>query len=120
MPLFCYHSFCKDLTILLWLAFTYKKFGKVTNHSQSLDWEYKCKDKVWELICLCIPKQLFRQHAASIYGFVRLFVSFVIFVKKNLCVRLLGYIVGASPPLCVRSIGNTVGAYPPRVCPFIG
>ena len=29
----------------------------------------------------------------------------VSFVKKNLCVRSLGYIVGASPP---------------RVCPFIG
>ena len=27
---------------------------------------------------------------------------------ENMCVRSLGYIVGASPPLCVRSIGNTV------------
>ena len=41
-------------------------------------------------------------------------------LPKNVCVRLLGYIVGASPPLCVRSIGNTVGASPPCVCPFIG
>ena len=39
---------------------------------------------------------------------------------ENMFVRLLGYIVGASPPLCVCSIGNTVGAFPPRVCPLIG
>ena len=26
---------------------------------------------------------------------------------ENMCVRSLGYIVGASPPLCVRSIANT-------------
>ena len=39
---------------------------------------------------------------------------------ENMCVRSLGYIVGASPPLCVRSIGNTVGASSPRVCPFVG
>ena len=39
---------------------------------------------------------------------------------ENMCVRSLGYIVGASPPLCVHSIANTVGASPPRVCPFIG
>merc|ERR1712081_53248 len=45
----------------------------------------------------------------------------VCFVQKNLCVRSLGYIVGASPPLCVHSIGNTVGASPPPcMCPFIG
>ena len=62
--------------------------------------------------------------------YMTLSVSFVLFVKKNMCVRslgyivgasppcenmcvrLLGYIVGASPPLCVRSIGNTVGASP--------
>ena len=37
---------------------------------------------------------------------------------ENMCVRALGYIVGASPPLCVCSIGNTVGASPPRMCPF--
>ena len=37
---------------------------------------------------------IFRQHAASIYGFVHQFVS----SKKKLFVRLLGYIVGASPP----------------------
>ena len=34
-----------------------------------------------------------------------------------MCVRSLGYIVGASPPLCeymcVRSLGNIVGASPP-------
>ena len=40
--------------------------------------------------------------------------------QKHLCVRLLGYIVGASPPLCVHLIGKTVGAIPPRVCPYIG
>ena len=37
-------------------------------------------------------------------------------VKKNLCVRSLGYIVGASPPcenMCVRSLGYIVGASPP-------
>ena len=37
-------------------------------------------------------------------------------VKKNLCVRSLGYIVGASPPcenMCVRSLGYIVGAPPP-------
>ena len=39
---------------------------------------------------------------------------------ENMCVRSLGYIVGASPPLCVHSIANTVSASPPRVCPFIG
>ena len=48
---------------------------------------------------------IFRQHTDSIYGFVRLLASFVCLSKKNLCVRSLGYIVGASPP---------------RVCPFIG
>ena len=46
-----------------------------------------------------------RQHAASIYGFVRKSVTFV---KKNLWVRSLGYSVGASPPpfenMCVRSL----------------
>ena len=62
---------------------------------------------------------IFRQHAASIYGFVHSCVSFVC-RKKKLCVRSLGYIVGASPPPCVRSIGNTGGAYPPHVGPFIG
>ena len=63
------------------------------------------------------------------------FVSFVSFVEKNLCVRSLGYIVGASPPpvkicvsvrwvtlwvrpplcenMCVRSLGYIVGASPP-------
>ena len=45
-------------------------------------------------------------------------------VKKNLCVRSLGYIVGASPPpcenMCVRLLGYIVGASPPCVCPFIG
>ena len=74
----------------------------------------------------------------AVYGFVRKFVSSVSLSKKicvsvnwvtlwvhpppceNMCVRSLGYIVGASPPLCVHSIGNTVGASPPRVCPFIG
>ena len=35
---------------------------------------------------------VFRQHAASIYGFF----------KNNLCVRSLGYIVGASSPLPVK------------------
>ena len=39
---------------------------------------------------------------------------------ENMCVRSLGYIVGASPPVCVCSIGNTVGASPPCVGPFIG
>ena len=83
-------------------------------------------------------KHIFRQHAASIYGFVHKSVAFV---DKNLCVRSLGYSVGASPPLenmcvrlldyivgasppfenmCVRSLGYIVGASPPRVCPFIG
>ena len=36
--------------------------------------------------------------------------------QKKLCVRLLGYIVGASPPfenICVRSLGYIVGASPP-------
>ena len=59
-----------------------------------------------------------------------------------MCVRSLGYIVGASPPpvkicvsvrwvtlwvrpppwenMCVCSLGYIVGASPPRVCPFIG
>ena len=43
----------------------------------------------------------FSQHAASIYGFVRQSVSQFcqsVSSKKNLCVRSLGYIVGASPP----------------------
>ena len=31
---------------------------------------------------------------------------------ENMCVRSLGYIVGASPPLCLHSIANTVGASP--------
>ena len=76
----------------------------------------------------------FRQHAASIYGFVcfvRLSKKICVSVRwvilwvrppscENMCVRSLGYIVGASPPLCFRSIGNTVGASTPRVCPFIG
>ena len=62
---------------------------------------------------------IFRQHAASIYGFVR-FVSQLVCQKKcvrpfiglhcgcvpppceNKCVSSLGYIVGVSPPLCVR------------------
>ena len=41
---------------------------------------------------------LFRQHAASTYGFV-LFLSFVCHVcaQKKLCVRSSGYIVVASP-----------------------
>ena len=47
---------------------------------------------------------VFRQHCPCVcYVFV-LRVS-----KKNLCVRSLGNIVGASP-LCVGSFGNTVGA----------
>ena len=52
---------------------------------------------------------IFRQYAA-------LSVSLVSFVEKNLCVRSLGYIVGASPPcenMCVRSLGYIVGASPP-------
>ena len=35
---------------------------------------------------------------------------------ENMCVRSLGYIVGASPPwenMCVRSLGYIVGASPP-------
>ena len=39
---------------------------------------------------------------------------------ENMCVCSLGYIVGASPPLCVCSIGNTVGVSNPHVCPFCG
>ena len=75
---------------------------------------------------------VFRQHAASIYGFVHK-VSYVC-QKKKLCVCLLGFIVGASslfenlcqfvglhcgcvPPLwknmCVRSLGYIVGVSPP-------
>ena len=37
---------------------------------------------------------------------------------ENMCVRSLGYIVGASPPwenMCVRSLGYIVGASPPPV-----
>ena len=73
---------------------------------------------------------VFRQYAASIYGFVRQLVSqfrpkkFVCpFVGLHcgcvpppcecMCVCLLGYIVGASPALCVHSIGNT--SYPPAI-----
>ena len=47
-------------------------------------------------------------------------------VSAFLCVRLLGYIVGASPPcenMLVPSLGYIVGAYPPLwkyVCPFVG
>jgi len=41
-------------------------------------------------------------------------------VKKNLCVRSLGYIVGASPPLyenmCVRSLGYIVLWVRPSSC----
>ena len=38
------------------------------------------------------------------------------FVEKNLCVRSLGYSVGASPPfenMCVCSLDFIVGASPP-------
>ena len=86
----------------------------------------------------------FRQHAASIYGFVHQFRQFrqfrmqkkicvsvrwvTLWVRprpcENTCVCSLGAIVGASPPLCeymfVCSLGYIVGASPPRVCPFIG
>ena len=70
--------------------------------------------KLWAQACL------FRQHAASIYGFVRQFRQLRL-SKKNLCVRSLGYIVGASPPcenMCVRSLGYIVGASPPsmKIC----
>ena len=34
---------------------------------------------------------IFKQHAASIYGFVRMFVSFVSFVKKNSCLNDQAY-----------------------------
>ena len=81
---------------------------------------------------------IFRQHAASIYGFVRKSVSFRYVCQKkfvrpfvglhcgcvppceNMCVHSLGYIGGASSPLRFRSIANTVGAPTPPVCPFIG
>ena len=43
---------------------------------------------------------------------------------ENICVRSLGFIVGATPPLfenmCVRSLGYIVGVSPPGVSPFIG
>ena len=50
----------------------------------------------------------------------------VTFVKKELCVRLFGYIVGASRPfenMGVRSLGFILVASPPLwkyVCPFVG
>ena len=74
----------------------------------------------------------FRQHAASIYGFVcfvRLSKKICVSVRwvilwvcpppcENTCVRSLGHIVGASSPLCVHSIGNTVGVSPPLCVSF--
>ena len=46
--------------------------------------------------------------------------SVCVFRKQNLCVRSLGYIVGASQPLCEnmcgRSLGYIVGASPPPLC----
>ena len=62
------------------------------------------KDRCISLFMSCDRKQqkccilIFRQHAASIYGFVHN-VMFRVCVTKNLCVRSLGYIVGASLPL---------------------
>ena len=44
-------------------------------------------------------------------------------VKKHLCVRSLGYIVGASPPcenMCVRLLGYIAGASPPLCVCSIG
>ena len=73
---------------------------------------------------------VFKQQAASIYGFVRKFrqfcsLGYIVGASppfENMCVRSLGYIVGASPliceNMCVRSLGYIVGAYPPSVCPF--
>ena len=58
--------------------------------------------------------------------YMALSVNFVSFVKNNLCVRSLGYIVGASPPVkifvSVRWV--TLWVRPPPlwkyVCPFVG
>ena len=76
----------------------------LNQNSFGANWLFEIK-KFW-------PK-FFRQHDASRYCFVRQFVS--LFVKKNLCVRSFGYIVGVSPPcenMCVRLLGYIVGASP--------
>ena len=83
----------------------------------------------------------FRQHAASIYGFVRKFRQFrqskkirvsvrciTLCVRlppfENMCVRSLGYIGGASPPLvCVLSLEDNLrwilGCCLPRFAAFL-
>ena len=69
--------------------------------------------------------RFFRQHAASIYGFVRFFsfVSFFSQKKIRVSVRCITLWVRLPPfeNMCVRSLGYIGGASPPpRVCPFIG
>ena len=54
----------------------------------------------------CCPHfKIFRQHAASIYGFVRSFVSQCV-KKKKLCVHIVTH-VSSSPPKTVRAYCNT-------------
>ena len=96
-------------------------------------WELICTKGFWVRTCIwwrlfqissstsiihggCVPAySIFRQHAASIYGFVRYVTS----VKKKLCVRSLDYIVGASPPLW-RYVCPFVGVYCGCVPLFVG
>ena len=54
---------------------------------------------------------IFRQHAASIYGFVR-FVCLCVCVPKKICVSVRWVTL-------FGSIGNTVGVSPLRVCPCL-
>ena len=60
---------------------------------------------IWANVSFFALFPIFRQHAASIYGFVCQFCF--VCQKKNLCVRSFGYLVGALP-LCKY------------VCPFVG
>ena len=62
---------------------------------------------------------IFRQHAASIYGFFRS-LDYIVGASppcENMCVRLLGYIVGASP-LCVSDQLVTLWVRPPSCVSF--
>merc|ERR1711954_345186 len=67
-------------------------------------------------IIFFLDKHIFRQHAAQYMIWLCPSVSSVTFVKKNLCVRSLGYIVGASPPfmkICVSVRWGILWVRPP-------